>query len=350
MNDYHEENKKVRISRSLLMTLVLGAFALGVFIGGGAIGLYTPLSSDKTEGVSGGREGEFKFIRTSLGSKSPDGSRTKRELKPFRYKVDALMADKVKRGEATSVSFYFRDLINGNRFGIGENDRFSPKSLLKVPLMIAYFKWAEINPMVLRKTLTYSAQMQQQAEEKHTKPLEVLSPGKHYTVNDLIYRMIVYDDSDAFSLLYANLPAGRLDKIFKDLNVEYDPHKDKDEDALSLAAFASFYRVLFNASYLSEEMSEKALRYLSKSSFRDGMASGIPQNIEIASKYGERTLKVVSSGEDAELFQLHEFGIIYHPGRPFLIGIMARGEDFDNLKKVIRDITSLVYEEVDQQS
>ncbi len=343
-----EEKKKIRISRSLLLTLVFGAFALGIFIGAGTLGLFTPLQTDKGEGSIENREGEFKFIRASQDpGKKPEGRPANRELKPFRYKVKALIEEKLKKDEAESISFYFRDLVNGNRFGIGENDRFSPMSLLKLPLMMAYFKWAETNPLVLRKSLTYSGtSVDEQTEQKHIKPLTQLAPGKHYIVNDLIFRMIAYDDNDAYSLLFANLPHGRLDKIFKDLNVEYDPLKV--EDSMSLSSLAGLYRVLFNASYLNEEMSEKALRYLSKSEFRDGMASGIPQNVEIASKYGERTVAGNDGREEA--YQLHEIGIIYHPNRPYLMGIVARGDDFDKLKKVIRDISRLVYDEIDQQS
>lgn len=345
-----EEKKKIRVSRSLLLTLVFGAFALGIFIGAGTLSLFAPMQADKGGSFVDSREEEFKFIRASQESKKqPEGRNTSRELKPFRYKVNALIGEKLKKDEATAISFYFRDLVNGNRFGIGENDKFSPKSFLKLPLMMAYFKWAETNPLVLRKTLTYKG-TENQAEQKHIKPLTELQQGKHYTVNDLIFRMIAYDDTASYSLLLANLPQGRLDKIFKDLNVEYDPHKDKEEDSLSLSAFAGLYRVLYNASYLNEEMSEKALRYLSKSTFRDGMASGIPQNIEIAGKHGEWAVSVTADGEEEELYQLHEFGIIYHPNRPFLVGVMVRGDDFSKLMKVIRDITRLVYEEVDQQS
>jgi beta-lactamase class A len=350
MPDLLDEKKQVRLNRSLLLTLVVGAFALGAFIGAGTLGLFSPLQADKGDSLVQGRDEEFKFIRASQGPmKASEGRLSSRELKPFRYKVNSLIEEKIKKGEAAAISFYFRDLVNGNRFGIGENNKFSPESLLKLPLMIAYFKWAESNPLVLRRTLTFAGAGHRD-EQIHIKPLAVLDPGKQYAVNDLIFRMIAYDDSDAYSLLLAHLPPGRLDKIFKDLNVEYDPHKDKEEDLLSLSAFAGFYRVLYNASYLSEEMSEKALRYLSKSTFRDGMASGIPQNIEIAGKHGEWTVSVTANGEEEELYQLHEFGIIYHPNRPFLIGIMARGNDFNKLMKVIRDITRLVYEEVDQQS
>jgi beta-lactamase class A len=342
-----QEIKKITIARSLLLIFLAGALAIGIFIGAG-VNMFTPLPAAKTEGAPERTEGTFNFIRSSVESKSTGGTRARKELTPFQYKVKALIDSKVEHHEAVTISVYFRDLNNGNSFGIGERDKFVQKSLLKLPLMIAYFRWAEANPLVLRKTLTCTGNAAGAEQGQHGGPREKLEVGKAFTVNDLIYRMIAHDDAVAYAMLYANLPAGRLDKIFKDLYVEYDPQKQ--EDTLSLSAFAAFYRILFNASYLSEEMSEKALRYLSKSSFRDGMASGIPPTIDIASKHGESTISIPSGDESTELYQLHEFGIIYYPNRPFLLGIMARGEDFDQLVKVIRDITRQVYEEVDRQS
>jgi len=61
-------------------------------------------------------------------------------------------------------------------------------------------------------------------------------------------------------------------------------------------------------------------------------------------------ISVTEDGEEKELSQVHEFGIVYHPNRAFLLGIMVRGDDFDKLVKAIRDTTHLVYEEVDKQS
>jgi len=160
--------------------------------------------------------------------------------------------------------------------------------------------------------------------------------------------MTAYGDNDAYALLLANLPPAHLHKVAKDLYVNYDP--EVTGDSLTLSAYASYFRVLFNASYLNEELSEKALRYLARSVFREGMASGIPSDVKIASKAGERVIKIVDSeGLPAEVLQLHEFGIIYHPERPFLLGVTARGSDFRKLARVIRDITSLVSSEVDQQ-
>jgi len=128
-----KEIKKVSIARPLLLTLIAGSFALGIFIGAG-MGLFTPLSTVKSEGVSDGREGTFKFIRESMDAKDAQGRPAGKELKPFQYKVKALIEEKLKQGEAVAVSVYFLDLNNGNGFGINEHEKLSTRSLLKIPL------------------------------------------------------------------------------------------------------------------------------------------------------------------------------------------------------------------------
>ena len=343
--DDEKKISNITISRSILWVLIAGAFALGVFVGRGAW-LFSAGLADKTAGEYRPAAEDFAYIRLSITDGSTE-TRKIRELKPFRYKVDALVQEKIDDENASSVSVYFRDLDNGNWFGIREDEKFSPEIQLKIPILIAYFRWSEDNPLVLRKRIPFRGVGVPPAPRylRSPKPLET---GSEYAVNDLLFRMIAYGDNDAYTLLLANLPPAYLHKIAKDLYVNYDP--EVTGDSLTLSAYASYFRVLFNASYLSEEMSEKALRYLARSVFRDGMASGIPPDIDIASKAGERIIKFVDNeGNPAESIQLHEFGIIYHPERPFLLGITARGSDFQDLARVIRDITKLVYAEVDSQ-
>lgn len=334
----HKKERTITIGRKLLWVLLAGAFALGVFFGTG-LWLFGDRDAESYQRTLE----DFSYIRPSIMESAPE-ARKARELKPFRYKVDALIQKKIEAEEASSVSIYFRDLDNGNSFGIRENEKFSPESQLKLPILIAYFKWAETNPLVLRKKIFYRG-VGGPFEPHYLKSPKPLEPGRDYTVNELLLRMTAYGDNSAYALLLASLPPSYLHKVAKDLYVNYDP--DKKEDSLTLNAYASFFRVLFNASYLNEEMSEKALRYVARSVFRDGMAAGVPPGVDVACKAGERVFE--SPGTEG-VFQLHEFGIIYHPERPFLLGITVRGGDFEDLARVIRDITGLVYEEVDSQS
>jgi beta-lactamase class A len=342
---YSKKKKSMTINRPLLALLAL-TFAAGLFIGKG-VGVVSKIYETGTEEFSAEGDGEFRFIRPLSGYGHSGDERAIRELKPFRYKVKALVENEVKMGEASIISVYFRDLISGHRFGIREQETFSSEILLKLPLMIAYFKWAESNSLILRRKTTYAGNSAP-AERQSLTPAKTLEDGKSYTIDELIYRMITYNDNNAYALLLANLPPGYLDRIFQDIYVNYNPAKS--DAPVPFSAYASFYRVLFNASYLNKEMSEKALHYLSRSVFRDGMIAGVPPNIDRATKFGERTLRVETENEEKEMHQLHECGIIYYPNRPYLMGVMARGDDPEKLANVIRNITVLVYEEMDRQS
>jgi beta-lactamase class A len=341
------DKKNVTIKRSFLLILLLAAFSFGAFIGRGT-GMLGSIYEETSEEHPADTGGAFRFIRLPRRHSAPDRARTTAELKPFRYKVNALIENKLKEGEASTVSVFFRDLNSGHRFGIREQEPFSPESLLKLPLMVAYFKWAESYPNVLKHKIPYAGNKEEGGLQR-TKAASPLEKGKSYTVDDLILRMIAYDDIDAHALLMANLPPGYLDRVFKDIYANYDPAKK--DDAVTFSAYASFFRVLYNSSYLSNEMSEKALRYLSRSAFRDGVVAGIPSNVDCAVKFGERAIQAdAGRGIEQEMKQLHEFGIIYYPGRPYLMGVMARGVDSGKLTNVIREVTTLIYEEIDRQS
>lgn len=100
--------------------------------------------------------------------------------------------------------------------------------------------------------------------------------------------------------------------------------------------------ILYNAAYLNREMSEKALQLLSLQDFRLGIAAGVPKGIKVAAKFGE----IVPENKSEDI-QLHEFGIVYHPKGHYILGVMTRGRDFAAQAGVIRDISAMIYTEVD---
>lgn len=263
------------------------------------------------------------------------------ELQPFKYKIREIIARRVEAGDADHVSIYFRHLDSGASFGIKAGEKFIPASLLKVPVMIAWLKRTERDPAVLGRTFRYDGSTDWSANQT-IKPRETLTPGTSYTVDNLIFRMIAYSDNNAWRLLLDNIDTRELDAIVADLHVNFDPAKSA-EDSMSVRAYSSFYRVLYNATYLNREMSEKALQYLSNNDFADGLVAGVPPGVKVASKFGEKTL--VESG----VRELHEFGIVYHPRGPYLLGIMTKGHDFARLASVLRDISAEVYGEMERQ-
>ena len=96
------------------------------------------------------------------------------------------------------------------------------------------------------------------------------------------------------------------------------------------------------ALYLNRELSEKALQLLSLQDFPRGIVAGVPPGTRVAAKFGE----IVPERTDEDT-QLHEFGIVYHPKRHYILGVMTRGRDFAKQVGIIREISRLVYAEVE---
>ena len=81
--------------------------------------------------------------------------------------------------------------------------------------------------------------------------------------------------------------------------------------------------------------------------FRDGLVAGVPGNIEVAHKFGEREV-------DSQQTQLHDCGIVYYPKRPYLLCVMTRGQHTDDgavdeqkLQAIIKEVSTIVYNYVE---
>lgn len=239
------------------------------------------------------------------------------------------------------IGVYYRDLNNGPAFGINQNDGFVPASLLKVPIMIAILKAADDRPDILNETITFTSPQTTDYFNQQIDPQESLTSGKTYTILELIDRMIVYSDNEAAILLAGAVGLENQGELFTLLGVDQSSITDP-RATLTVRQYAAFFRILFNASFVSQKNSELGLEILSRSSFNKGLRHGVPSGVPVAHKFGERKL-------ETGIQHFHDCGIVYFPDHPYLICIMTQGETPESLESAISSISKFVYEQVDAQ-
>jgi beta-lactamase class A len=247
----------------------------------------------------------------------------------------------LREGKVSHVSVYFRDMNNGPWIGLGENEAFLGGSLYKLPLMIAALKMAEENPQLMKKRVMYKPEMADPTYQVIDDTAKLIS-GKTYVFEDILYRMIVYSDNNAKNLVLAEVGTERFSKVLNEIQGHVGGGRLQGDD-ITVKGYSSFFRVLYNASYLSRTMSEKALGLMAKSTYNNGIVAGVPEGIVVSHKFGERGLDA-STG-----FQLHDCGIVYSFKSPYLICVMTRGTDHDELPRVIARISEMVYQSVSTQ-
>ena len=239
------------------------------------------------------------------------------------------------------VSLYFRDMNNGPWIGINEKEEFSPASLLKVPIMMAFLREAEDNPSLLNRNVIIKDGHLNKTFIPNVVFDNLLEIGKNYTLLQATESMIKNSDNTGVIILLENIKFSYLKGVFDSISV---PFKDSTTEVpIRVKDYAGFFRVLYNSSYLNREMSEKALEILSEGGYMNGLRKGVPSEVLVAHKFGERTID-----GSIDNIQLHDCGIVYYPTKPYLLCIMTRGDSFINQEKVIAELSSFVYKEIDK--
>jgi beta-lactamase class A len=280
----------------------------------------------------------YTFVHPLLGARTPEATLVG-DYVPLKDDLQRIV-DIASGTSASRAAVYFRDLDAGLWIGINQNDTYYPASLLKVPTMIALYKESEEDPSVLDETAVYDPSVLPNA------PFDApsaLAPGTAYSVKALIGKMITDSDNGATFTLLARIDPDFLHQVYVALGVQ-DPGDNSVDYQISARTYGLFFRILYNATYLSPAYSEQALKLLSQATFKDGLVAGVPKGTAVAHKFGEH---VLASGTTATGVELSDCGIVYYPSHPYLLCVMTAAKDEATAASTIASISKTTYAAVD---
>lgn len=329
------------------IALAIGFVVIGLF--GFSIGQQHPKTTEKavpsvesftTTETHLGRNGLINPLVDYISADSKDP-----KLQSLKRELETEVAEFKSKESISKLSLYFRNLDTGEWFGIGEDEPYHPASLMKTIIMVIYYKLAETQPGLLKEEITYEGQYKESA---NLPPAMLLARGESYTTDDLIRGMIVHSDNIARGLLSDYLDVrfddATLDKLGEDSGVILlNDFRDGYQFTITAKTFSGVFRVLYNATYLSDVMSEKALELLAESSYDSGIVNGIPEGVVVANKFG-------FSSEDAPNNQLHDCGIVYAEDYPYILCVLTEAKDVYAAQGVISKISETVYQHLYPES
>lgn len=329
-----KENNKIFSKKILLITNILSLVLIVILV----LIIFTSSSKNGIKKIS--RDNDINYVFTSPILDCEDVNQSEESVISYKS-LSGIVENLKNKYKLSHVSLYFRDLNNGPWVGINENEVFSPASLLKVPIMMAFLNEAENNPLILDKKVQILQSDVDKTNYQNIKFENLLILGKEYSLKEVAEYMIQKSDNTAVPILLRNTNLNEINNVFKSVGV---PFQDTTSEInIKVKDYAGFFRVLFNSSYLNRQMSETALQILSKSEYVNGLVAGVPGNIKIAHKFGERSINKTD-------LQLHDCGIVYYPGKPYLLCIMTHGDNFANQEKVIQELSRYIYNQVDKKN
>ena len=314
-----------------VFVVVLTIYFISLFSGS----RFSPFSADDRLNTS-----KYTFIKPILNSGYGDEDESLKWF-PAERKLKRSVEDIVSERSDIDTGVFFLNLKNSGWFSVNPSTTYIPASLLKLPMLISYFKLHEIEKDLFEKEIMYEGK---DFNTVRTIGTGTIVPGKVYTVKELMNEMIINSDNNALQLLYQYRKKS-LVSIFTDLSIPLPPTDAEiaDKDFVTTRDIGRFLLVLYNASYLSAEDSEQALQILSKTLFKDGIVAGVPSTTVVSHKFGERQQKLSDKSIKVEL---HDCGIIYHPQTPYILCVMTKGKDINAQKIQIQKISKIIYDAV----
>ncbi len=260
-------------------------------------------------------------------------------LRGIKSDINLMISDLKSGNQLAGASVYLRLMDESQWTLAGDEDKYVPGSLMKVPELITFMKMKDKIPGLLDQKITYSTPFKMPKESIYlSKSIEL---GKTYTIKELLYYMIAYSDNYATALLNQRMDLNIFKQVFTDLGIP-EPDLTKSDLPLTAKDFSLFMRALYNGTYISDKDSEFCTELLSHSDFRKGILNGLPENIKVAHKFGE--------AGDGNYAYLTESAIIYLDSNPYLLTIMAKNKDNKTLPGAVSTLSKAIYEKIRSRS
>jgi beta-lactamase class A len=272
---------------------------------------------------------KYAFIKPLLfGEKDCEALSMQSIKKEIQNKIDQYK----KEGVLISASVYLREFERGDWMCINDTETYYPGSLIKVVGMLSYLKLAEEDPSILNKK--YVFQSPSDVIPNQTFSSKEIEHNKSYDIKQLLKYMVSYSDNNATYLLNKNVNQVKFLDVFRDLSLPV-PDMNKSTMKFTIKDYSAFFKILYNAGYLTIDNSEFALELLADCDFKYGFAAGVPSSLEIAHKFGE--------AGDISTRQLHETGIFYLNNKPYLLSVFTKGYDIKALPQVLKSFSAITY-------
>ena len=240
----------------------------------------------------------------------------------------------------------------GGRFSINQSDAFPTASIIKIPLLMEYYRKIEAGKLDPEEEI----KLPEDYICGGSGVLQHLTPGvTMLTLEDYATLMIVLSDNVATNIMFDRVGNQDVNKLLVELDLpdtllrrkmqSFRDIKSENENITTPEDMTKLLSILFNGGGVSEFVSKSTLNKL-KLGKEGVIRDSIPEGVELADKSGWMGGVLCNTG------------IVYHPGNTYVVTIMFKHiprSDEKSLETwgVARDILTLIhgyYEEIGSTS
>lgn len=228
-----------------------------------------------------------------------------------------LLTTKYENRDDYMVSIYFEYFPTGANIAVNKDERVWPASLIKIPVAMAMMKKVQDKKWKLTNELVIlDDDKDSEYGDLYTSPT-----GSTFTIERFLEESLGKSDNTAHFVILRNLDGSELEDVYTHLGMDdvidalkkAPSKKEEVDNRITAKRYSIFFRSLYNATYLDQEHSQLFLKILQNAP-RDLVGAGIPANVPFVHKTGIRIDEAVRA----------DSGIVYVPGRPYLLTVMIQ--------------------------
>lgn len=255
------------------------------------------------------------------------------------------LTKKYETNEDYLISIYFEYLSTGANISINKDEKIWPASLIKIPISMAVMKKVESGEWKLSNELV----ILDEDKDNEYGTFYLKPTGTTVSIENLLKETLQRSDNTTYFVLLRNLEAENIEEVYNHLGLDdiisslkSAPAGEEEDNRITAKRYTIFFRSLYNSTFLIPKYSQLFLDIL-KEAPCEYLCKGIPSEIDFVHKSGIRTDKAVYA----------DSGIVYVPGRPYLITTMIQRRDGDITKnkeidKIFENISKEIYDYVNQ--
>jgi beta-lactamase class A len=225
-------------------------------------------------------------------------------------------------------AFYFEYLPTGTSIGIHEDDEFTAASLLKVPVVMAYYHKKETENITQDPVVTI---MPKELDE-HFGDLYKKGAGAQISLGEAAKIALQQSDNTASFILADNISNDDFKFVYEGLDIEFTVLEDSP--VITAQQYTSILKSLYFSSILNRDDSQEILDLLTNTRFKDMLPGPIPDDIPVAHKIG-----LINK----QIYQ--DCGIVYLPKRPYTLCMISKS-DRPTAEQRMQAVSKVVYEYV----
>lgn len=239
-----------------------------------------------------------------------------------------------------TLSVGVKDFTDGETFFYNEEHIFPAASIVKVPILLEYFRQIEQDSLYPEEIIVF----REKDVVKGAGILLEMHRGLELTLKDLVTLMIVISDNTASNMMLDRLGMDNVNAFMKTLELMdtvigrkfmIDPNAMFSKNFTSTKDMVKLYDLLYNGKVLNEKHTSEAIEILSRQQYREKIPLLLPKKLKIAHKTGE------ISGVR------HDCAIILHNEKPYTLCVLTEElPDVIKADNLIAELSRVVYKEV----